>query len=74
MEPDTSRSIPDADACLQANQTLTASAPDPVTSCTPTSGISPALVASIEGAAQCVSAGPLGRFQCQVGYNSSAAA
>lgn len=58
---------------MQANQTIVGNADVP-TNCLPTSGISAALVASIQGAAQCLGPGPIGRYQCSISANNSACA
>ena len=57
---------------MQANQTITGG--DIATNCTASSGIAPSLVAAIQGAAQCLSSGPLERFQCQVAFSQNASA
>ena len=54
---------------VQANQTLTGGGD--TNNCTPHSGISPSLVAAIQGAAQCLGYGSLGRFQCQVAFSAN---
>lgn len=60
--------------CIPCNANQSFASPANPSGCVATSGIAPALVAAIEGAAMCLASGAAGPFQCQAVFTTNASA